>query len=716
MGISGIYFRNNTDFLRICKTFFSFTAIEPTMKIKTLFLFVFLCFINSAAKSQYEIMVSTDYPPYNFINEKGELDGFNIDILKAIRKLYNANINIMGADWNTVNTLLDEGKIHAAAGVHYSGIPNEKYNYTRSVIRTSHCFLYNRNFRSKISSEIIRTVHEPLIVTWQNDVLIRYIRSINPKARFVYVENYEELLNELERNDVTCAFAQKISSMYFAGKMGKTNILSGNEELLERNMGFKISNSQPELSKMLNNGLEVIISNGEYQKIYDRWIEDYNTRGNNWTHFTRYFIMAGFFITVVILILLVFNYMLHVRVRNKTKDLQHQLELNTKITEELEKQKFKAEESDRIKSAFLANMSHEIRTPMNGILGFTELLKSHDYTADEQRNFIEIIQQSGDRMLTTINNIIDISKIDSGLESIHIRETNIEKIIGELFMFFELQAKRKGIELIIEKREIETSRTFFSDNYKLNSILTNLIKNAIKFTLNGHVKIGYTITDNLFTFYVSDTGIGIEKEKQKLIFDHFVQADSTISTRFEGSGLGLSICYEYIKMLNGEIRLESEFNKGTTFTVSIPNHLQTEPTNLKPEIILKNRKPAIPAGLKIIVAEDDKTSFYYLKYILEEISAEILHATTGFQAIELLEKHPDTAIILMDSKMPELDGMEAVKRIREFNQKIFIIAQTAYVHDNFKAKTIDSGCNVFIEKPVNKSKLFDLISTGISIN
>jgi CheY-like chemotaxis protein len=367
-----------------------------------------------------------------------------------------------------------------------------------------------------------------------------------------------------------------------------------------------------------------------------------------------------------------------------------------------------------MKSAFLANMSHEIRTPMNGIIGFTQLLKSHDYTADEQKNFIDIIQQSGDRMLTTINNIINISKIDSGLESVHINETNIEKIIEELYLFFELEAKRKGIKLFIEKKEVDTALTFYTDNYKLNSVLTNLIKNALKFTLEGHVKIGYSITDNMFSFYVSDTGIGIEEKKQKLIFNHFVQADSSISSRFEGSGLGLSICYEYAKMLNGEIRVESEINKGSTFFVTIPNHIQTDSKKLNPDVKAKNGNPIIPAGLKIIIAEDDKSSFFYLKYILEGLSAEIFHATTGFEAIELLEKHPDTAVILMDSKMPEMDGMEAVKRIRVFNKEIFIIAQTAYVLDDYKAKTIAAGCNGFIEKPINKKKLLDLISSGIN--
>ncbi len=684
------------------------------MKKRTFLIFVFLLFLSFFAPAQYEVMVSNDYPPYNYINEKGELEGFNIDILNAIRKLYNVKINVKSADWKTANDLLKEGKIQAIAGTHYYGIPDEKYNYTRSVIRTSHCFLYNDKFRNKISSDIIRTEPQPLIVLWKNDVLIRYIHSINPTARFIYVDNYEDLLNELERNDVTCAFSQKISSMYYAAKMNRAHILTGNEEVLDRNMGFKISKDEPELTKILNNGLEVIMSNGEYKKIYDKWIEDYNTRGSGWKHLARYFILAGILVSGVILILLGFNYMLRIRVKNKTRDLQHQLELNTTITKELEKQKLKAEESDRMKSAFLANMSHEIRTPMNGIIGFTELLKSHDYSTDEQKNFIDIIQQSGDRMLTTINNIIDISKVDSGLESIHIKETNIEKIISELFMFFELEAKRKGIKLLIEKKEVNTVRTFYSDNYKLNSVLTNLIKNALKFTLSGYVKIGYTVTDDSFSFYVYDTGIGIEEEKQELIFNHFVQANPSISSRFEGSGLGLSICYEYTKMLNGEIRLESEINKGSTFFVTIPNHAQPESLKPKPVVTSKKGIPVIPAGLKIIVAEDDKSSFFYLKYILEELSAEIFHATTGFEAIELLEKHPDTAVILMDSKMPELDGMEAVKRIRKFNSEIFIIAQTAYVLDDYKAKTIAAGCNGFIEKPINKNKLFDMISSGIN--
>lgn len=686
------------------------------MRKRALILFVLLFSLVTVTPAQYEVMVSSDYPPYNFVNEDGKVEGFNIDILNAIAKIYDVQINIKVADWKTANSLLEQGIIQSIAGSHYEGIPDNRFFYTRSVIRTSHCFIFNRAYRKKITSDILRTEKEPVIVVWKNDVLERYLKSINPGTKFIYITSYEDLLNALDRPDVTCAFSQKITSMYFAEKMGKSGIQTSNEEVLERNMGFKTSKAAPVLDEMLNNGLEVIMSNGEYQKIYDRWIEDYNMRGSYWSHLVKYAVLAGILVATVILILLFFNYALQISVKKKTRDLQQQLELNKDITKELAKQKQKAEESDRMKSAFLANMSHEIRTPMNGIIGFTELLKSNTYSPDKQKQFIDIIQQSGERMLNTINNIIEISKIESGLETVHISETNIEKIIYELLQFFELEARKKGVSLVIEKKEVFAENIFYSDNYKLNSILTNLIKNALKFTQKGYVKIGYTIAPDRFSFYVSDTGIGIEKEKQNAIFNHFVQADSSISSGYEGSGLGLSISREYVRMLNGNIRLESEVNKGSTFFVNIPNHIQQVVIKNISEKPFENKESEIPQGLKIIVAEDDKTSFFYLKYILEGISAEILHATTGFEAIKLAKSNPDADLILMDSKMPELDGMEAVQQIRRFNPEIYIIAQTAYAQDEFRAKSFEAGCNEFIEKPVNKDKLMNLIAKGISKN
>lgn len=523
--------------------------------------------------AQYEVMFSSHYPPYNYFNEDGELVGFNIDILNAINDLYELDLNISGDQWNTINYALDSGDIQAIGGVHYPGSPDNKYIYTRSAINTSHCFLYNTEHLREFSLEIFRSLKNPLVAVWKNDVLNHYVLSINPSAKFIYINDYEALISTLDRDDVICIFGQRIGSMYYAKKLDKDYVRPLDHRILERNMGFKVSKDYPELAEGLNNGLEVILANGEYQRIYDKWINEYNKDNNDWHNYLKYILISGSLIAILFLFLLVVNWILQTKVRAKTNDLQQQLKLNSQIMKELEKQKIKAEESDKMKSAFLANMSHEIRTPMNGILGFTELLKSVDYSSEKQAKFISIIQQSGNRMLGTINNIIDVSKLESGLEKLTIEKVDIKNLVFELHDFFAPEASAKGLILILKENISVDFQSFQTDEYKINSILTNLIKNALKFTKEGFVEIKYSLTNSMVEFWISDTGIGIAEEKQKSVFGQFVQADFSHSSGFEGSGLGLSISQGYVQLLNGEIKLESEFNKGTIFYIRIPNKI-----------------------------------------------------------------------------------------------------------------------------------------------
>ena len=664
---------------------------------------------HSNVFGQYQVMFSDNYPPYNYFNENRELVGFNIDILVAINDLYESDIIINGDNWEMINKALDRGDIQAIGGDHYPGSPDKNYIYTRSAINTSHCFLYNTNHFSKFSIEVLRSTHKPLVAMWQNDVLIHYVLSINPSAQFVFINDYEQLINALDRDDVTCVFAQRVGSMYYADKLGKDYIRPLEHRILERNMGFKVANDSPELASILNNGLEVILANGEYQRIYDKWITEYNKDPNDWHNYLKYILITGILIAGLILLLLIANWILQAKVRSKTKDLQQQLELNSQIMTELEKQKIKAEESDKMKSAFLANMSHEIRTPMNGILGFADLLKSADYSSEKQATFIGIIQQSGNRMLGTINNIIDVSKLESGLEKTQITEVNIKSIMTELMNFFSPEAFRKGLKLTLKEGISTLPQSFYTDEYKLNSILTNLIKNALKFTKEGSVEIKYSIEDTMAEFWITDTGIGIPQSKLASVFDQFVQADFSHSNGFEGSGLGLSISQGYVKLLNGEIRLESEQNKGSTFYVRIPNNLSKIISSIENEQSSVSNQPIL-TKYKIIIAEDDETSFYFLKEVLKDIADDIIHAKDGIEAVEMAKKHSDTDIILMDIKMPKLNGFEATKQIRSFNTKVFIIAQTAYAQDSYKAKVSEAGCDAYISKPIDKQKLLDIIS------
>lgn len=551
---------------------FIFVVIKKNIKMRTLLLLALLSIILFPNKllAQYEIMLSNNYPPFNFVDEKGELTGFNVEILESILDLYNSDIKITSGDWETINNALENDKIDAIAGIHYPEVPDNEFIYTRSIINTSHCFIYNPNKVKRFSLEIFRSLNKPTIALYKNDLLMRYMWSINPTTKFLFFDNYKDLIESLDNEDVYCVFAKRVGGIYFAEKYGHNNFEASDHRILERSMGLKVSKKHPELAKIINIGMEVILENGTYEKIYSKWIPKYDQPYMKWQKYLKVVSIIGFVILLMALVLTVFNRILRNRVVLKTNDLRKQLKVNSLVMKELEEQKNLAEESDKMKSSFLANMSHEIRTPMNGIIGFAELIKSEDLSKKEQEQFLDVILRSGNRMLNTINNIIEVAKLDSGVEKLQIQKTDVIDILNELEDFFGSEADNKGLDLIFEKYLI-TTNDFYTDEYKLNSIFTNLIKNAIKFTENGYVKVKLKLSDKELVFTVEDSGVGIPEEKQQSVFDQFVQADFSHSNGFEGSGLGLAITMGYIQLLEGDIQLTSKPNEGTKFIVQIPN-------------------------------------------------------------------------------------------------------------------------------------------------
>jgi len=253
---------------------------------------------------------------------------------------------------------------------------------------------------------------------------------------------------------------------------------------------------------------------------------------------------------------------------NITDIKNHEKKLQEK-NEELIKAKELAEENDRLKSAFLANISHEIRTPMNAIIGFSDLLKNPDLTTDKHNKFINIIEESGKRMLNLISDIINISKIESGIVEINISEVNINEEIENIYILLKDDVEKKGINFKFNTHLSFNEAYILTDNIKIYAVLTNLIKNAIKFTTKGFIEFGYTIKNKSLIFYVKDSGKGISEEQQKLIFERFRQGSESLNRNYEGSGLGLAISKAYVELLGGKIWVESELNKGTTFYFSI---------------------------------------------------------------------------------------------------------------------------------------------------
>ncbi|EIA08346.1 ATP-binding protein [Flavobacterium frigoris] len=391
------------------------------------------------------------------------------------------------------------------------------------------------------------------------------------------------------------------------------------------------------------------------------------------------------------------------------KELAFQNEEKEKRAIELIIAKDKAEESDKLKSAFLANMSHEIRTPMNGILGFADLLKEPGLTGEEQQNYIRIIEKSGARMLNIINDIIDISKIESGLMLLDLKGSNINEQLEYIYSLFKLEVEVKGVQLSVNNILPNSEIIIKTDREKVFAILTNLVKNAIKFTNKGSIELGYVHKGNYLEFYVKDSGIGIPKDRYDVIFERFIQADITNKMAHQGAGLGLSITKAYVEMLGGKIWVESEVGIGSIFYFTLPYDFRDEEKIVTKDVLQCDTNSLYGKNLKILFVEDDRISEFLFDKTCKMFGKEILKARNGSEAIEVCRNNPDIDLILMDIQMPVLNGYEATQQIRQFNKDVVIIAQTAFVHIEAFEKSKAAGCNDYISKPIKKENLLALI-------
>lgn len=380
------------------------------------------------------------------------------------------------------------------------------------------------------------------------------------------------------------------------------------------------------------------------------------------------------------------------------RDITHQ-----KKTEiELIAAKERAEEADRLKSSFLANMSHEVRTPMNSILGFISLMQESSPTPEEQKEYFAIVKQGGERLMNTINDIIDLSRIDSGQMLMNLGEINISELNNIVYSVFLPDAKVKNLKLTFSGMEPNEDIVLKTDRSKLYTILSKLIKNAIKYTQRGEVRFGCQYDSETICYFVEDTGIGISQNRHQDIFDRFVQVDGSINRDYEGSGLGLSLCKAYVKMMGGTIWVESEEGKGSTFYFRLPLDSNQSLSNQDEP---SENSGFVKKQFQILIVEDDPGSFEYLNLILSREGHQVTHTYTGFEAVELCRQKNIFDIILMDVKLPGIDGYETTRRIRDFNQTLPIIAVSAFAFSEDHERALMAGCNDYVTKPVNKDLL-----------
>lgn len=372
----------------------------------------------------------------------------------------------------------------------------------------------------------------------------------------------------------------------------------------------------------------------------------------------------------------------------------------------------KAMESDQLKSAFLANISHEIRTPMNGIIGFAELLKDDNLSLENRIQYVNVITKSSEQLLHIIDDIIDISKIEANQVKINLTKVRISDLLSNLLLFYQNERVHIGkadIDIIAEVSSSHKDITINTDESRLRQILMNLISNSLKFTEKGCVKFGFNQKEDSVEFYVSDSGIGIPHDRQSQIFKRFRQLDDSFTRKFGGTGLGLAICEGLVKLLGGRIWVVSEINKGATFYFTISTGNEGSKT-----LVSRTDNTSSGeynwSGKTILVVEDDEINQEFLIAVLSPSNVDVICASTGEEAVSIANKNNNIDLVLMDIRLPQMNGYEAFEKIRQKHSSLPVIAQTAFAMTEDATRCLEFGFSDYISKPINRKNLLSMIN------
>jgi signal transduction histidine kinase/CheY-like chemotaxis protein len=424
----------------------------------------------------------------------------------------------------------------------------------------------------------------------------------------------------------------------------------------------------------------------------------------------QWIIILMVFASLVFLIFLIIIIRFYNENKKSTTQLIHKNQEIIRSKEALLKAKEKAEESDRLKSSFLANMSHEIRTPMNSIIGFTNLLSQEDLTIDKRSKYRKIVERNGRNLVDLIDDIIDLSKIESKQLEIKNETCDLHDVLLQLKKFYSKEIDREGKEELELRLIIPTNKSvksFLLDVFRLKQVLSNLLSNAVKFTERGVIEFGYSVNENNVKFFVQDTGIGISDEYKELVFKRFRQVDESVNREYGGTGLGLTLSKALVELMKGNIWFNSDVNKGTIFYVSLPLMRPVFSEDIEFDLLSEQDEKAIINWNQhsVLVAEDEDDNFMLIEEILEPTQIKVFRAKNGKEAVDMVKKQSEIKVVLMDIKMPVMDGYEATMYIKDYSTSVKVIAQTAFALSDDQSKGFNAGCDGFISKPIKSEEL-----------
>ena len=525
---------------------------------------------------------------------------------------------------------------------------------------------------------------------------------------------YQELENQILAQKTTIEHLKERKKQY-------TDLLNSTPKMFKiieliydengKGIDYYYRQTNPAFEKLVGKSREQLIDKRStqcFEPLENYWLETYNkvmntgmpvTYQNNETNNGHYFEIFAWKVGIN-LIAVIFE------------DITKRKQIELKRVSDKEK----AEESKKLSNDFISNLSHEIRTPMNGVLGFTKFLSDPNLTDIKRKHYVSIIQNSGKQLMRTMDDLLEFSKLGTKQVKVIEKEVCLNDFFFELFTVFDVKAKENKIPLYLRKGLSDKESTVLIDETKLNNVLGNLLENALKFTRNGFIEFGYKKIGSNLEIYVKDTGIGIKSDRQKSIFGRFSKEEKESSKNIGGLGLGLWIARENTNLLGGEITLKSKKDKGSTFFVTLPynpalsyldNNSST--SNLKEE----EEEEEEAHKCNILIAEDEEINFLFLEILLKnevDLNCSIVHAKNGEEAVAICRKKPEIDFVLMDLKMPVMDGFEAIKLIKEFRPELPIVAQTAFSSAEDKERVFAAGFNDFLSKPIGQEALREVIN------
>ncbi|MDZ7741739.1 MAG: tetratricopeptide repeat protein [Bacteroidota bacterium] len=515
---------------------------------------------------------------------------------------------------------------------------------------------------------------------------------------------YRDLGNYRKAFEYQLKFQELNDSIFSTQAQEKLSTLQYDFDLQQRENEIKLLNNENKLNQLALEKQELAI---EQQKKSIRlvWI-------------VAIISMLALIVIIIITLMLMRQYRQKTAANKLLQEQKYKLEENRM---ELIHAKEKAEESDRLKTAFLANMSHEIRTPMNGILGFAELLMGEDLNKTDRDYYINIISENSRQLIRILNDILDISLIETNQLKIQNKSVNLNKLMEEVFVLnreIRQTGKKENIKFTLNLPDAAKMIKAYTDPYRLEQILNNLVSNAFKYTEKGSIEMGMNILAEEYEFFVKDTGIGISEDQQGLIFDRFRQLEDSHTRKYGGTGLGLTISKQLAGMLGGDLRVESGQGKGSTFRLRIPyNKTADKPDNRPDNFSFYHEKVNYPdlSSKTLLIAEDNEDNYQFISTVLGKTACKIYHATNGRECIELF-REVKADLVIMDLQMPVMNGIDAAKEIKKIDDKINIIAVTAYTHLRNKDEMIRELFSDYLIKPVSSRELVSVVATVLNKN